>query len=56
MGIAAYIILGLGTAIIQFNRSIRAGLYPQRAILDALIAGFLFVFAWIAWAVRGKPQ
>ncbi len=50
------IILMLGTAWLQFNRSIRAGFTPQRALLDALIAGPFIIITWIVWAVRGKPQ
>jgi hypothetical protein len=47
-----YVVVGLLTAWWQFNRTIRWGYRSERAILDAIIAGIFFPFAWIAWVVR----
>ncbi len=41
-----------GTAYLQYNRTLRWGYRPQRAVLDAVVAAFFFPIAWIAWLVR----
>jgi hypothetical protein len=52
MPIVVMILIYGGTAYLQYNRTLRWGYRPQRAVLDAVVAAFFFPFAWIAWLVR----
>jgi|LWDU01.1.fsa_nt_gi hypothetical protein len=52
MHIVLLIVLYIATACWQFNRSLRWGKYPRRAILDAVVAAVLIPFSWFIWFFR----